>query len=85
MGYRYPDPLPIIEYTADENKTWGLVFTQLEEGMLVYACYYACVYVYIDVSCIQMYGDVLMDIQKFLYIVRVAFDVNMLWFLYAPS
>ena len=38
MGYRYCDPVPIVEYTAEENETWGLVYDRLQDAQSKYAC-----------------------------------------------
>ncbi|XP_050300700.1 tyrosine 3-monooxygenase isoform X2 [Anthonomus grandis grandis] len=38
FGYKYGDPVPYIEYTETENKTWRSVFTTVEELMPKHAC-----------------------------------------------
>jgi phenylalanine-4-hydroxylase len=37
-NFRDGDQIPYIEYTADENKTWGMVYDRLGEVQRQYAC-----------------------------------------------
>lgn len=37
-GFRNLDPVPIVTYTEEENKTWGLVYNKLLETQGKYAC-----------------------------------------------
>ena len=37
-GFRNLDPLPLITYTEEENKTWGLVFNRLQHTQSLHAC-----------------------------------------------
>jgi phenylalanine-4-hydroxylase len=37
-GFRNLDPVPIVTYTEEENKTWGLVYNRLLEAQGRYAC-----------------------------------------------
>jgi hypothetical protein len=37
-GFRNLDPVPIVTYTEEENKTWGLVYNRLLETQGKYAC-----------------------------------------------
>jgi phenylalanine-4-hydroxylase len=37
-GFRNLDPVPIVTYTEEENKTWGLVYNRLLETQGRYAC-----------------------------------------------
>jgi phenylalanine-4-hydroxylase len=37
-GFRYLDPLPLITYTEEENKTWGLVYNRLQHAQSLHAC-----------------------------------------------
>lgn len=38
FAYRYGDPIPHINYTETENKTWSAVFTRVKELMVKHAC-----------------------------------------------
>lgn len=37
-GFRYMDQLPLISYTEEENKTWGLVYNRLQHAQSLHAC-----------------------------------------------
>lgn len=38
FAYKYGDPIPHINYTETENKTWSAVFTRVKELMSKHAC-----------------------------------------------
>uniref|UniRef100_A0AAG5DDZ2 Tyrosine 3-monooxygenase n=1 Tax=Anopheles atroparvus TaxID=41427 RepID=A0AAG5DDZ2_ANOAO len=38
FAYRYGDPIPHIDYTETENKTWAAVFNRVKELMVKHAC-----------------------------------------------
>ncbi|XP_050095586.1 tyrosine 3-monooxygenase isoform X2 [Anopheles aquasalis] len=38
FAYRYGDPIPHIDYTETENKTWAAVFGRVKELMVKHAC-----------------------------------------------
>lgn len=38
FSYKYGDPIPHIEYTETENKTWSAVFVRVKELMQKHAC-----------------------------------------------
>lgn len=38
FAYKYGDPIPHINYTETENKTWSAVFTRVKELMTKHAC-----------------------------------------------
>ncbi|XP_049295063.1 tyrosine 3-monooxygenase isoform X2 [Anopheles funestus] len=38
FAYRYGDPIPHIDYTETENKTWSAVFARVKELMVKHAC-----------------------------------------------
>ncbi|XP_053683183.1 tyrosine 3-monooxygenase-like isoform X1 [Sabethes cyaneus] len=38
FSYKYGDPIPYIEYTETENKTWSAVFVRVKELMQKHAC-----------------------------------------------
>ncbi|XP_040175829.1 tyrosine 3-monooxygenase isoform X1 [Anopheles arabiensis] len=38
FAYRYGDPIPHIDYTETENKTWAAVFGRVKELMVQHAC-----------------------------------------------
>lgn len=38
FNFRHGDKIPTVEYTDDENKTWSLIYKQLEEMYPKYAC-----------------------------------------------
>ncbi|XP_065086973.1 tyrosine 3-monooxygenase-like [Ochlerotatus camptorhynchus] len=38
FGYKYGDPIPHINYTETENKTWSAVFIRVKELMTKHAC-----------------------------------------------
>lgn len=38
VDYRQGDPIPRIEYTPDEIKTWGVVYARMKELWKEYAC-----------------------------------------------
>uniref|UniRef100_A0A182WKJ2 Tyrosine 3-monooxygenase n=1 Tax=Anopheles minimus TaxID=112268 RepID=A0A182WKJ2_9DIPT len=38
FAYRYGDPIPHIDYTETENKTWAAVFARVKELMVKHAC-----------------------------------------------
>ena len=38
LGFKYHDLLPIVKYTEEENKTWGLVYDKLQATQKKYAC-----------------------------------------------
>ena len=37
-GYRHLDPLPLVEYTEEENNTWRQVYNRLQASQEKYAC-----------------------------------------------
>lgn len=38
LGFRHFDLLPLVQYTEEENMTWGLVYDRLQISQKKYAC-----------------------------------------------